>query len=254
MKVIARRAELLQALAAAEGQLDAAVEATAADGGLMLFLSGRAGPGALHVVFAQVALSVDVLEEGEAHLDVAPLARRLQELPSESVQLTAAPGSRDFTLSPVVPGNGHAGAWPAPAPSTPAGAAPYASWGSRVGAYLIDAIVLTGVFLAVGALLRHAGSGVVLAVAIAIQAAYFTFFHGSEHGQTLGKRALGIAVRRADDGGRCSYAQALGRYVIVLAFSFGFVVLTIVDDLWPLRDARRQALHDKVARTVVVRV
>lgn len=254
MKVIARRAELLQALAAAEGQLDAAADATAGDGGLTLLLSGRAGTGAVHVVFAQIALSVDVLEEGEAQLDVEQLARRLQELPSESVQLTAAPGSPDFALSPVLPGNGHAGAWTVPAPSAPAGAGAYASWGSRVGAYLIDAIVLTAVFLAVGVLLRHAGSGVILAVAIAIQAAYFTFFHGSERGQTLGKRALGIAVRGADDGGRISYAQALGRYVVVLAFSFGFVVLTIVDDLWPLRDARRQALHDKVARTVVVRV
>jgi hypothetical protein len=30
-------------------------------------------------------------------------------------------------------------------------------------------------------------------------------------------------------------------------------VYSLLDDLWPLWDGRRQALHDKVARTNVVR-
>lgn len=88
--------------------------------------------------------------------------------------------------------------------------------------------------------------------------AYFTVSHGSERGQTIGDRVNRIAVRsdplRTGTDGRASYGQAFGRSVMVglflgLSFFGGFL-----DFLWPLWDRRRQAWHDKVAGTIVVRV
>lgn len=83
--------------------------------------------------------------------------------------------------------------------------------------------------------------------------AYYVLQHG-RWGRTLGKRVMSLRVVRADDADAISYGQAAWR----LLFEYLVTVATcgvggLVDVAWILWDKRRQALHDKVARTIVVR-
>jgi uncharacterized RDD family membrane protein YckC len=80
---------------------------------------------------------------------------------------------------------------------------------------------------------------------------------------TPGKMVLGIAVRSVDHPGPMAWGTVLRRW----AGQYGVQVLTLVpivgqlvlglyalaDSLWPLWDGRRQALHDKIGQTLVVR-
>ncbi len=84
--------------------------------------------------------------------------------------------------------------------------------------------------------------------------AYFVVQHG-RWGQTLGKRAMSLRVVRADDAGPITYGQAGWRLLFQYIVSFVTCgVGGLVDVAWILWDERRQALHDKVAKTVVVAV
>ena len=80
---------------------------------------------------------------------------------------------------------------------------------------------------------------------------------------TPGKLALGLRVRLRNRPGRLPIGSVLLRW----ASQFGYSVLNLVpfvgallgiygllDCLWPLWDGKKQAIHDKVARTNVVRV
>jgi uncharacterized RDD family membrane protein YckC len=132
----------------------------------------------------------------------------------------------------------------------------YAGWFPRVGAQLIDQIALALV-AAVGGLIVGAAAGSDAGIAAGIvvylvgMLVYYTLFHGSESGQTLGKRASSIAVR-SDTGARASYGQAFGRVAIMWVFQI-FSPIQLLNFLWPLWDRRNQALHDKIASTIVVK-
>jgi uncharacterized RDD family membrane protein YckC len=96
---------------------------------------------------------------------------------------------------------------------------------------------------------RLGANGITVVVAII----YFTVQHG-KWGQTIGKRALGIRVVRSVDGGPIGYGTAAWRVL----FSYLIALVTcglgaLLDDLWILWDERKQALHDKVAKTYVVK-
>ncbi|MBE1534120.1 RDD family protein [Actinomadura algeriensis] len=96
---------------------------------------------------------------------------------------------------------------------------------------------------------------------------YYTFTQ-VRWGQTLGKRACGIRLVTAADQSAVSWGQVAGRQAFVYAISIltvianfavptaSFVVslLGLMDNAWILWDPRRQALHDKVAGTIVVKV
>lgn len=94
---------------------------------------------------------------------------------------------------------------------------------------------------------------------------YFTVMH-ARWGQTLGKKALGIRLVKASDLSAVSWGQAIGRQAIVYVITAGTSALNLLspvagflglvgllDNAWILWDDRRQALHDKVAGTVVVK-
>jgi uncharacterized RDD family membrane protein YckC len=153
----------------------------------------------------------------------------------------------------------------------------YASWGQRVAAWLVDvvlcyfavvpiAIVLAFAFPDAAATDDGALGLVLLAflVDVLLLAVYLTVCHGHSRGQTLGKRAVGIAVKRADSLERVGYPRAFVRTLAALlpwALTVALVpfigpwfwLLIPLDNLWPLWDSRKQALHDRVARTVVIR-
>ena len=153
---------------------------------------------------------------------------------------------------------------PPPPPLGPAGAEepvdalgrPLAAWGQRLGAIVIDEIFIFVVTYCAAVVfgLRHTFGGALLSLAMA--AAYYAVLNGSEMGQTFGKRVLGIHVRDAASGGPIGADRAGLRYIVVGLFRIipFFGLFTLLDGLWPLWDPRRQALHDKIAGSVVVRV
>ncbi len=81
-------------------------------------------------------------------------------------------------------------------------------------------------------------------------------------GATWGKRAAGIRVRpRERDvqlswstiGRRVGFAQGLALLSVLPVLGIAAAIVSFVDILWPLWDSKKQALHDKVAATNVVR-
>lgn len=79
---------------------------------------------------------------------------------------------------------------------------------------------------------------------------------------TPGKLALGLRVRPCDQHGPLTWRAAFLRWTgrsgvgLVQLLPFGIVAhaaYAVLDYGWPLGDRHRQALHDKVARTYVVR-
>lgn len=75
-------------------------------------------------------------------------------------------------------------------------------------------------------------------------------------GRSVGKMLLGLWVVRIDDGQRITAGRALLR---ALCYAPGHTNLvnwllpwSITNVLWQLRDPRKQCLHDKVARSVVI--
>jgi uncharacterized RDD family membrane protein YckC len=88
-----------------------------------------------------------------------------------------------------------------------------------------------------------------IGVIVLVWVGYLSWFASSRKGQTIGMMLYGIAVRDVNDGGRVTAGRAALRSFILFVL-FGF----LIDVLWPLWDTRRQALHDKAARTVVVDV
>jgi uncharacterized RDD family membrane protein YckC len=138
-----------------------------------------------------------------------------------------------------------------------------ASWLRRGAALFLDAailgLVVAATMLAAGVPAdelreRLEGGETVLFVAIFLvpEAIYQTAMIGSRN-QTLGKMAVGIAVLDAESRSPIGYGRAFTRWISTAALRALFTIPTIVDHLWPLRDGRNQTLHDKVARSVVVR-
>ncbi len=66
---------------------------------------------------------------------------------------------------------------------------------------------------------------------------------------TPGKMALNIKIVDADNGGKLSVGQVMGRYVAYLPATLVFLIGII----WVAFDKRKQGWHDKLARTVVIR-
>ncbi len=119
----------------------------------------------------------------------------------------------------------------------------------RFGALIIDSIILAIVGGVVGALLGETPGqgGVGSGVAALLGLVYFSYTL-SQWGQTLGGKALGVAVVDAD-GNRPSVGAALLRTLV--SYVSGAVLL--LGYLWALWDPRKQTWHDKVAGTVVVK-
>ncbi len=75
---------------------------------------------------------------------------------------------------------------------------------------------------------------------------YYVFLHGA-YGQTFGKMAMRIKVLDAD-GAALTYRKAFLRYL-------GYFLCDLTLDLgyvWAAFDPRKQGLHDKICRTIVV--
>ncbi len=153
-----------------------------------------------------------------------------------------------------------------------AGRSTLAAWWQRVLAWMIDVLVVWGPVLIVGAAAGAFGrssSGIlgqnpgvhstssavtaVFAVGAVLFAGYFVILNGWFTGQTLGNVALGIAVRDASTGRAIGLPRSLVRLLVRTGLYLLFLIPGLVNDLYPLWDARRQTLADKAAGSVVVR-
>ena len=124
---------------------------------------------------------------------------------------------------------------------------PRASFWQRLGALIVDSIVLWIVGIVLFVISRGAGYG----LGTLISLGYYVYFEGGSTGQTLGKRALGIRVYDFEgSGGPIGYGRGfirwLGKIVSAIPCLLGF--------FWVIWDKEKQGWHDKLARTVVVPV
>ncbi|GIM93489.1 RDD family protein [Paractinoplanes toevensis] len=170
-----------------------------------------------------------------------------------------------------------------PVPASPGGL-PLADFGTRLVAYIIDVAVLgaAAIVLAVpGFFLLFAqlpdpqtfaydtGPGRMmrefllplllfeLAFYVLVLLLYYLYVVEYMHrsGQTIGKKAMKIRVVPLDPTRRLTRGMAAKRYLIEVVCGTFVPFFSYVDGLWQLWDKPyQQALHDKVAQTVVVKV
>jgi uncharacterized RDD family membrane protein YckC len=125
-----------------------------------------------------------------------------------------------------------------------AGPAPglaYAGFWWRVLASLIDGVLVGGI-TSLGSLIG--GRAIWTIISILYLPVTWAWL-----GETVGHRILGMEIRRVEDGQRPDIGQVLvrwiGYYVSAIIIFIGFIIAAF--------DPRKQALHDKIANTVVVR-
>ncbi len=100
-----------------------------------------------------------------------------------------------------------------------------------------------------------------LTALIALVGAAYEVYFLRKSGATPGKRAFGIRVRLRDEdelpigaiGKRAGFLYGLQVVSVIPVLGTLASLFALVNYLWPLWDTHRQALHDKVAGTNVVR-
>lgn len=165
------------------------------------------------------------------------------------------------------------GQMPYAAPQRP----PLAGWWRRVGAVVLDGLMLSVAPIVlgfIGAMVMASsrtctadsygietcgpskgglGGGIALIALgylIALVFGFWSLHRMGKTGQTLGKKAMGIAVLRERDGMPIGFGAAFGRH---LCHFFDGAALYL-GYLWPLWDAKNQTFADKMVGTVAVRV
>lgn len=179
-----------------------------------------------------------------------------------------------------------------PGYNVPNAAGAYATVGKRFLALLIDGLILGVVAAVLGLIFGNGfnitfgnvGGRIAISkgpyllfslLTFIIQYGYYIYFHGTT-GQTIGKRVMNIRVVRTNQQPMDFIAAAkrvgiqggiaLINLLLLLVFDINSVsslntlssitsllgLVGLADYLWPLWDARKQALHDKLADTVVV--
>jgi uncharacterized RDD family membrane protein YckC/type II secretory pathway pseudopilin PulG len=149
---------------------------------------------------------------------------------------------------------------PGPATAAPA----YAGFLERLAALFIDGFILFGANIATTMVLAamliptfanqqdSSGLEIVMAVIyllpLLISALYFTLMESGAQGATLGKRALKIRVVDMQ-GNRLGKGRALGRWFAHGLSNFSLAIGYLIQPL----TAKKQALHDLIAGTLVVR-
>lgn len=121
-----------------------------------------------------------------------------------------------------------------------------AGFGPRLLAWVIDALVLSSLYIALD-LTVGGTEGIALALGLGV---VYTVGLWWATGATLGKAVMGLKVIAANGYESIDGATAVLRYV-------GYVVSSIplcLGFLWVAIDPSRQGWHDKIARTRVVRM
>ena len=149
----------------------------------------------------------------------------------------------------------------------------YAGWWWRVLAWIVDWVIgffllavpgiPLGAALYVG--LDEDTADLVADIAAIPYTLVFLFLYypltmrreGAHNGQTFGKQLCRIRVVRTDrlpvDAATAIVREILVKYLLFSTLAAcALFIPTLLDYLWPLWDQHRQALHDKMANTVVL--
>jgi uncharacterized RDD family membrane protein YckC len=138
---------------------------------------------------------------------------------------------------------------PYPSAPYPGGAVPtasaYASWIQRVGAYLIDIapiIILDIIFRGITVVL------IVVIIASIGWTIYNRWYQAGTTGQSLGKKVLNLRLVSEETGQPIGMLMAFVRDICHIIDS----IICYIGYLFPLWDAKRQTIADKIVKTVVI--
>jgi uncharacterized RDD family membrane protein YckC len=120
----------------------------------------------------------------------------------------------------------------------------YAGFLERLAAVIIDGLILFIPNFIITYFLGDVGG----LVSLVMYWLYHAILESGEQQATFGKKALGLKVVDLN-GGRISFGQATGRYF----GKFVSAIIILIGYLMVLWDDKRQALHDKMASTLVVK-
>lgn len=139
--------------------------------------------------------------------------------------------------------------------ASPTSALVPASWWSRVGATVIDGLILVaGALVAglVGAIASEdAAYTAVGIVYLALLLFYAPVLLAVNGGRTWGKQLLGVRVLRSD-GTDIGFGRAFCRESLVKVLFSVIPFMWLIDVLWPLWQAENKALHDLIVGTRAV--
>lgn len=139
------------------------------------------------------------------------------------------------------------------------GLQPLAHWGERLGAWLLDLLIIVAPMFLLGFIdlamsddPANADPGPFFLVGIVYFFAmgFYQLYREGRTGQTTGKKVLRISLRRERDGNTLGFGMA---FVRKLAHALDSLACYL-GWLWPLWDVKRQCFADKVCNTVVIRV
>jgi uncharacterized RDD family membrane protein YckC len=161
------------------------------------------------------------------------------------------------------PGYGQPGAYGQPGYGAGSPFGPYAGWGTRLVAYILDALIAVAcglVFIIIGAvLLGNADPGETSAAGILLMVLGYIVifavgiwnwvFKQGNTGYSIGKGVMGIKVIGMNTGQPLGVG---GGFVRWLMHQFIDGLICYLGFLWPLWDAKNQTWGDKVASSIVV--
>jgi len=142
---------------------------------------------------------------------------------------------------------------PQPAPQNSQTTTAYASFGWRFVAHIFDAIMLYVVeipFSIVAELVGdHPSSDLINIIGLGVAVFMFCYWTGSQ-GATPLRRTIGVLIIDETDGTYIGTRRAFIRWVVSI-FSGLALLIGYISMLW---NPRKQTWHDRVAKTVVVKM
>jgi uncharacterized RDD family membrane protein YckC len=125
---------------------------------------------------------------------------------------------------------------------------PYANWGQRVGAYIIDVIPQFVLLLLAIFAVRVVILAVLFWLASIGWTIYNRWYQAGTTGQSLGKKTLHLKLVSEQTG------QPIGVLMAFVRDICHFVdgVICYIGFLFPLWDAKRQTIADKIVGTLVI--
>ena len=151
----------------------------------------------------------------------------------------------------------------------------YAGFGIRLGAAILDGLILIPFYIVYGVLVYFftglhnvnfsspqsiqqfttPGVSILLGLGASFVLAFYSAFFVHRFGGTPGKRICGLRVLRGNVGEPVSFGRALGRYAAkALPRSVPLIgfIYTLVDPLFIVFDDQKRALHDMLCDTRVI--
>ena len=160
------------------------------------------------------------------------------------------PPPPSYGQPPPPPGGGEPPMMPPPGGYAMATPGNLASPGMRIVGGLIDVVILLIINGIISVILQKA-QGVAGIVNLAVDIAYFAYFWSSR-GQSIGMMPFGFKVRDLATGQFPSIGKAALRgFIWCLEVGFTVCIIGAIGWLWQIWDPQHQAVHDKIAGTIV---